>query len=310
MDRDVLNRKLLFVTGKGGTGKTTVAGALALAAARRGKRVLLLEVDMTRPSIADIFSASVSGRPRPIRPGIDAANVLFIDALRAYLTETVSVEMVVNALLRNKVVRYFLESTPYARELSFLNYFYHYYRDAQNARRYDLIVVDLPSSGHAIPILRVASDVLEMFHIGPLHKRAVELQAFLGDQRRVGMILVTLAEELPVNETIETWIKAKKELPIRIEGVVVNRVADFPDDPALMDAIQTLAIPEDVQLTPRLIEVIASVKEALGDYVRNRQFISRLREEMALPLFLTHEILTDDERSPAFELVGQLESQL
>ncbi len=245
MSHDLMDKEVLLVTGKGGTGKSTVSVALALLAARQGKRVLLAEIDMTRPATLTSFGRAPSFQPTGLSDRIDGVNITFFEALHLYLSETISINLVVSRILKNKIVRRFLYSTPFAREVVFLNAIYHFHRHAAE-HHHDLVVVDLPATGHAVPLLSVSRNVFRLFNKGPLLRRARQLHAFLSDQRLVSVLFVSLAEEMSVTETIEAYLKLREAVPVAFGPVVVNRLP-----------VSFLAA-EDVPVVSRYLEALGS----------------------------------------------------
>ncbi|MFH1604286.1 MAG: ArsA family ATPase, partial [Pseudomonadota bacterium] len=212
---ELLQRRLLFVTGKGGTGKTSLCAALALVAARAKKTVCLAETD-PRSVFADVFGQPVEFKPREVAPGISATNIDFLRALANYLGESVSAERVISALLRNRLVRLFLDATPAAREMVVLH------RIFQLTTRFDLVLVDLPASGHSTTMLGTPQTALRIFRVGPVRRRALEMQELLADPRRCELLLVSLPEEMSVNETLETYHRARHDLQINCAHVLIN----------------------------------------------------------------------------------------
>ncbi len=310
MIQQLLNKKVIFLTGKGGTGKTTLAAALAIVAARQRKRTLLVEVDMTRPSVEDIFGTSLSASPSLLMERLHGVNVNFLESLRLYLTQVVGVDLLVSTILRNKVVRFFLEGTPFAREIVFLNTFYHYYEQAINSGQYDFVIVDLPSTGHALPILTVPTGMTRMFRIGPMVKRAKILQDFLSDHRRVSLSMVTLPEEMPMNETMEVFGRIQRDLPIELGPLFVNRmpIEDFSDAESsrLLELRQQLK----VQSLPRLLAFLDAGEELSLASRTSRHQIERVRQEVSAPIVEIRELEEPHIEPPAFRLARILEQML
>jgi len=290
MIQGLLSKKVIFVTGKGGTGKTSVAVALGILAARKGKKVLVAEVDMTRTSLEDFFGKTLTHTPIRLGERLDGVNIEFFEALRLYLAETISMDVIVGTILKNKVVRYFLESTPFAREIALLNVLYQYYVKAISGGGYDLIVVDMPASGHTRSILTVPRSVFNMFRLGPLLKRAKEIDAFLRDNRRVCLCLVTLAEEMPVNETLETWHRIEADTPIQMGPIFANRlpVVDFAADEEPMLSGLLDALPPNA--SPRLRAIVETAAEARLASDRTRIQIQRLKESVPMPVIQMREL--------------------
>jgi len=241
---DLGKKRIYFVTGKGGTGKTSVCVGMARALARRGKRVLILEVDAPRPNLPSYFGGTSSYEPRVLAPRIEGANIDFFGALRSYVESVVPMRRVVGMVLRNRVVKIFLTATPGARELVLLSRVWEHSFDP----RWDHILVDLPASGHAVALFRCPMLANRAFDRGPLRRRAGEIVERFGDPEVASLLFAALPGEMPINETLETRSTlAELGLP-PIGGVFLNC---FPSesftelDEALLDQLVAGAGTED-----------------------------------------------------------------
>lgn len=201
---DLLDRRLVVVTGKGGVGKSTVSAALAMLAARRGKRVLVAEVD-ARERVAPMLGGRPSGPVvRPVLPGISTVNVDPRHALEEYALMVVKVRAIYQAVFENRVVRFFLRAVPSLAETLMLGKILHEARSEDRGRpRWDLVIVDAPATGHAVQLLGVPRALLDTVPGGPLRRDAEWMQALLSDPARTAVSLVALPEEMPVTETAE-----------------------------------------------------------------------------------------------------------
>ena len=242
----LLEGRLLLVTGKGGTGKSTVASALAVLAATRGRRVLLAELDMSRPSLDPLFGIRTTATPAKVHDRLDVVNVLYGPALEHFIGSVVPVRAVVRRVLDNPAIQRFLDFTPGAREMVTLSRVLAYTQD------YDLVVVDLPASGHAFSLLDVTRSALGLFRTGPMRERAERMRNVL-QQDSTRVALVSLPEEMVVNETLETAERfANNGLFSRPPVVLLNRSTQ----PTLADAERTLlARLEQVPLPPHGAEL-------------------------------------------------------
>lgn len=217
------HKRVYLVTGKGGTGKTAVCVGLARALARRGRRVLLLEIDAPRPNLPSYFGGRSTFEPRVLAPLIEGANLDFENCLRAGVESVVPVKRVVGLVLRNRVARVFLTATPGARELVLLSRVWEH----ENDPRWDHLVVDLPASGHAVALFRCPGLARRVFARGPLRVRADELSERFSDPEVCSLLFCALPGEMPINETIETR-EAIVGLGLPpIGGFLLNR---FPDE--------------------------------------------------------------------------------
>jgi anion-transporting ArsA/GET3 family ATPase len=272
---DLSLRRLYFVTGKGGTGKTSACVGLARALARRGRRVLLLEVDAPRPNLPSYFGGESSYEPRVLAPRIEGANIDFYSALRSYVESVVPVKSIVRLILRNKVVRIFLSATPGARELVILSRIWEHSFEP----RWDHIVVDLPASGHAVALFRCPFLAQQTFDRGPLRKRAGEIAERFTDPEVTSLLFCALPGEMPINETLETRAEIIKMGLPPVGGVLLNRYPDerftARDEQMLEALIEPMG---DSNVPPRVREAVEAAREVRREQGLADEGLRRLRE--------------------------------
>ncbi len=217
--RDIIQSRLIFVSGKGGVGKTCVSAALGKTSAQLGKRTLLVEVDNFHPSYPSIFKRKMGYKPTKLEPNLFGCNITWLDALEDWLVGTVKLKTIVNLILNNRVAMLFLNATPGAREIVILS------KIADLLDDYDQVIVDLPASGHALGILRVPGTAMKLMRSGPIFERAKEILSVFSDHRSL-VLLCALPEEMVVNETVEFAQKIKEDVPqISNLAVVLNRIS-------------------------------------------------------------------------------------
>ncbi len=224
-DRTLLDRHLLFVTGKGGAGKSTVAAALAMLAARAGKRVLVCEVNAAQERVAPLLGAPPGdGALQEVRPGLHVLDVRPRDAMREYGVMVLRFRAAANAVFENRLARYFLRVIPSLAELVVLGKILHEARSVRpdGRPRWDLVLVDAPATGHAVQLLRVPSALLDAVPAGPLRHDAEWMERLLVDPVRTAVVLVTLPEEMPINEAIELDAQVRGVLGMARAGLFVN----------------------------------------------------------------------------------------
>lgn len=232
--------RLVLVTGKGGTGKSSVAAALGRLSAERGRRSVVVEIDVMQTSMPGLLGRTPEYAPRPVAPNLDVCNVTWAHALEEWLEQAIPVQRVVKLILRNRLVELFLDATPGVREIVILS------RVATLCERYDQVVVDLPASGHAIALLQVPWVALDLLHDGPIHQRAGELITLLGrpDTRPC---VVVLPEELVVNETLELCEGLARVAPVLAPPVLLLNQAAAPslaeDERVLLERIAAAVDP-------------------------------------------------------------------
>jgi hypothetical protein len=219
----LLDRRLVIVTGKGGVGKSTVSAALALLAARAGKRVLVCEVN-AQERVAPLLGASPSGATAgEVLPGLFTVNVTPHEAMREYGLMVLKFRTIYDAVFENRLVRYFLRVVPSLAELVVLGKILHETKAEERGRpRWDLVIVDAPATGHAVQLLRVPAALVDTVPGGPLRHDAEWMQALLVDPVRTALAIVTLPEEMPVNEAIELDAQVRGVLGIHRGALFVN----------------------------------------------------------------------------------------
>lgn len=233
----LLDTRVLLLTGKGGTGKTTLAAAIGGLLAAQGRRVCVAELDSQRPALTSIFGVVPVYEPVEVRKNLSICNVEWAGALDDWLADVVAMPRVVRLIARNRVVSVFLEATPGARDLMLLM------RVLRLAGRFDHLVVDLPASGNAVAMLSVAVTARRLFDAGPIRRCAEELVALL-TAKDTALALVALPEDMVVNETIETRHKVARDLlGMRVPLVFLNRSTPptlTPDESSLLSALAAL----------------------------------------------------------------------
>ena len=216
----LLDLKLLFVTGKGGVGKTTVASALALLASLRGKRVLICEVD-AKGDVAGFYEAPLTGfNEREVLPGLFAMTMDTEASLREYLKLQLRIPVVGRIGPLAKAFDFVATAAPGVREILTVGKLCYEVRE----RNYDLVVVDAPASGHIIGQLAAPQAINNLVKVGLIRTQTDWMLDILSDQRKTGLIAVCTPEEMPVNETIELAERVREETTVQLSAVVVNRV--------------------------------------------------------------------------------------
>ncbi len=217
---DLLDRRLLFVTGKGGVGKSTVTAALALLSATRGRRTLACEVD-AKGDLADFYETSRPGfEPKKVASNLWHMAMDTEASLREYLHLQLHLPTVSRLGPLARVFDFVATAAPGVREILTVGKIGWEVRE----RHYDLVVVDAPATGHIVGQLTAPQAIKDLVRVGQVREQTGWLSDLLADEATTGLVIVTTPEEMPVNETIELVRKVRSETDIDVAAIVVNRV--------------------------------------------------------------------------------------
>ncbi len=217
---DFLDRKLLIVTGKGGTGKTTAAAALARVASMRGKRVLLCEIDATGDVGGPFGIADVGFEPVEVEANLFVMSMNTEEALREYIDLNLKLPFALRLGSMAKALDFVATAAPGVREVLTIG------KISWDVKRerYDLVVVDASATGHVVSQLGSPDAISELVTVGPLTGQTAWMKEILRDPSRTGAVIVTTPEEMPVNESLELIERLRTETQTPVAAVIVNRV--------------------------------------------------------------------------------------
>lgn len=231
----LLDRRLLMFTGKGGVGKSTVVAAVAIEAARRGGRPLVVELGH-RASMEPVFNVSGIGyEPKAVGRGVHAMNMDFQLALQDYITEHVRVQRLTKAILQNKALQRFFAAAPSVSEVATLNKLSALERETVDGKpKWDPILVDLDATGHALMLLNTPNVMNRLVGQGPMRRLIDGFSELLRDPKRSVLSLVTLPRELVAQETKELYQKLRSEHDVPLGTLFVNQVPQLDVDAEAM----------------------------------------------------------------------------
>jgi len=287
----LLDRRLLVVTGKGGTGKSTVAAALALLAAESGKKTLLVSVDAKEDLAEFLEIGSLTPKARKGHDGLWAMALDPEESLREYIQLQLRVPLLSRIGPLSRIFEYVATAAPGVREVVTVGKILYEVKEHD----WDLVVVDGTASGHVIGQLAAPSAINELVKVGLIRSQTAWMLELLSDPATTGAVIVATPEEMPVSETIELATRLRDETPVELAAVVANRV--LPElfgtsEEALFETLVADSGPERLAVgasgPERLAEaaggdatlVIEGARLAV-DLRRNRaQHLERLRREL------------------------------
>jgi anion-transporting ArsA/GET3 family ATPase len=218
--RGLLDRQLIFITGKGGVGKTTIAAALALLAAEHGKRTLVCEVD-AKGNLAEFFETGPTRfEEREIHPNLWAMSMDTEASLKQYLSLQLKLPLVARIGPLAHTFDFVATAAPGVKEIVTVGKLCWEVKE----HHYDLVVVDASPTGHIVGQLAAPQAINHLVQVGLVRQQTGWMLDILGNPALTGLVIVATPEEMPVSETIELQRRVKAETTVDLAAVVVNRV--------------------------------------------------------------------------------------
>jgi anion-transporting ArsA/GET3 family ATPase len=286
----VLDRRLLFFTGKGGVGKSTMAAATALLAADVGKRVLVIEVDAKGDIPAQFERPPVDFKPREVYPGVLALAMNTEASLQEYLKLNLRVPVLGRLGPLAKVLDFVATAAPGVKEILTIGKIAWEVRESIEGRAdHDIVIVDAAATGHIVAQLGAADAIRDLVDVGPLRNQTQWISDILADPALTAVNIVTTPEEMPVAETIDLVGRLKQEVNVPLGSIIVNRV--LPElfthaDEQTYEALRAPAARE--LLTARVgagaTEVLDAARLAVSLRRTGAQHLEELRGAVNLPL--------------------------
>jgi anion-transporting ArsA/GET3 family ATPase len=287
---------LIYVTGKGGVGKSTITAALGRALAARGRRTLVIETDAFSAMPDLLGVGTTSDGLRSAGDNLWTENLESSECFVKALTRFVPSERISRAIVQNKVARLFFKAAPSVNEFVILDQITEEVDRKKNGRpMYDNVIVDLPASGHAVTFLGVPQTLQGMMKVGPIAKRAERIAGDVRDEENTAIVAVCLPEEMPVNETIDLADNLEKSLGRGLTGVVINMLHKLPIDAERREVFENVLsqLREEGKVDggsihskegPALSKLIAGNALALGWHDRDHHYLGLLRERIEAPV--------------------------
>src|SRR5918994_1366997 len=306
---ELLDKRLAFVTGKGGVGKSTISIALGLSAAARGKRTIVCEVAGQETASRVFRRAEVGFHEVEVADNLWAISLDPDESLREYLLLQLRVRAMRDMLVRSRIFNYLAAATPGLKELVTIGKIWELAqpdRRVKKAQQYDLVIVDAPATGHGIGFLQTPRTFANIARVGPMHSQAKELDRFITDHDTTGVAIVSIPEEMPVNETAHLEQELAEKVGMAVDRVYMNAL--YPERFSESE-IEALARAAESSNGPAR----AGIRSALSEHRRaaaHREELDRLRDLVrapveTLPFIFDPDLGVDALRALAEELQGQ-----
>ncbi|MBI5116264.1 ArsA family ATPase [Candidatus Poribacteria bacterium] len=283
----LFEKRLLFVSGKGGVGKSTVCAALGLAASRMGKRPLIVEMD-EKERISRLFGSPEVGYDGAfVYQNIFVRNLLPMNVMDEFVEIQVGIKRIARQIIGSPIYQYFVLAAPGLKEFVTLGkiMLLEEEKERGSTPKYDIIIVDAPATAHGVAFLRVPFAAAGAVKSGFVRRQADRLIDLITDPARTALNIVTLPEEMPVNETVEMCRSVEDLLGIPIGCIIINSV--FPQvlkkrDTAVFDIMKQRAQADGLQkLTRAERKTAAAMFECFEAAMRRRElnefYISKLK---------------------------------
>jgi len=301
----LFEKRLILVVGKGGVGRSTVAAAIADRCARAGRKTLLYEVN-ANDRFGNYFDKPTVGiEVSQLAQNLFAVNATPASALEEYGLMILRWKSVYEMVFENRVTKAFLRAIPGLDDYALLGKaWFHTTEEKRDRPVWDTVVFDMPASGHASSMLRVPWVISDTVPEGPLTRTAREVKELLVDPQRTATVLVTLAEEMPVNEAMELEVKLTA-LGIVPQHIIANQVfpEHFPPGSPVDNVLDAL-IEANPQTTP-LAEVTSHASLMRDRRDLNARYLDELTRRAKAPLVELPMVFTQRLEMQHIQALGQ-----
>ena len=298
----LLDRRLVVVTGKGGVGKTTVAAALGLIAARQGRRTVVCEVAQ-QERLAGLFGVRDVGHGEvELAPGLFSVSVQPERAMHEWLRHQLKSGALAGLLGHSRLFGYLTAAAPGVTELVTVGKVWDLAQAERRTggSRFDLVIMDAPATGHALALLRAPRTYANIARVGPIARQAASIDSFLRDPSATGVLCVALPEEMPVNETVDLEQRLAEDLGMEIAQVVANGV--LPERFTAADVRRLRGLEGEGTKAAQ-----AAVTSALVEHGRaagQQEQLERLRAEARAPVTTLPYLFEPEPRRRELELLS------
>jgi anion-transporting ArsA/GET3 family ATPase len=280
---DLFDKRLVIVTGKGGVGKSTVALALGVAAAARGKRTIVCEVSAQEQLSRVFHRAEVGFHEVEMADNLWGISIDPDESMREYVLLQLKVKAMRDILFRSRIFNYLAAATPGLKELVTIGKIWELSqpdRKVKGGRGYDLVIVDAPATGHGVGFLQTPRTFASIARVGPIRAQAETLDAFLTNRKKTGVAIVALPEEMPVNESASLERTLTDDVGTSVERIYMNALY-----PERFDAEEATTLADMAERSEGAIR--SACRAAVSQSRRassQREQLARLEELVSAPV--------------------------
>ncbi len=280
---ELLDKRLVIVTGKGGVGKTTVAVALGMRAAAAGKRTIVCEVASQENASRMFDHTEVGFHEVEMEENLWSISIDPDESMREYVLLQLKVRAMRDMLFRSRIFNYLAAATPGLKELVTIGKIWELAqldRKVKKGRKYDLVIVDAPATGHGVGFLQTPRTFANIARVGPIHSQARTLDRFITDHDHTGTAIVALPEEMPVNESAALERELRDEVGVAVDRVYLNGL--YPERFSKPETERLAALAEAESGAVR-----AAARAAVSEHERarsQRAQLARLRRRVEAPV--------------------------
>lgn len=286
------DRRLLIISGKGGVGKSTLVTALGLRAAAQGINTLICELGENEKIAPQFGCGASSFHETPL--GVPCLSSIYLDpqeSFNDYVRSSLKFETLARPVIESRLIQAFIQAGPGFKEIMTLNKIVELERavDKRGQPKYDLILLDAPATGHGLTLFRSPMLVMRGSRAGPIFQKAKLISDLLQDDQRTRMHIVTLAEEMPISETLDMVAAIRADIHIPLGDIIVNAVvspalsADHADLLAELRRAAKAAVIDQDWGGVKLRDMLAVADQLEGRSRLNAEHIARLHEKTDIP---------------------------
>ena len=309
--RNLLDKRLILILGKGGVGRSTVAAAIASACAAKDRRTLLFQA-AAQDRVGALFNQPAIGTSiQPLAKNLFAVNTTPKAALEQYGMMVLRFRSIYKLVFENRISKHFLRAVPGVEDYSIIGKAWYHTTEMNNGRpQWDTVVFDMPASGHSLSMLRIAWTIIQTIPRSPLTKSAKSMVDLLRDDYKTSIMLVTLAEEMATREAVDLREGLKQHLDLDIHHLFINQVYPdyFPQGSATADILDVLRSPQgdaDVAAVTTQAELLQKRRMLHDRYIRELQSSLALSQSR-LPFIFSPTLGTHEVQTLANEITKQV----